>query len=220
VVMKDTLPGQISDVSFSPSQGSCIGGIPGNPALPLTCTLGSLTSGANATVIIVAKVDPGTPDGTILVNNAVVSSDTLDSNNANNSATALTNVTTRADVAIVKTSDATTYKPSSKITYRIDVTNNGASVARAVVVTDNLPDVKQALYQSDTGGCLRNSATNPTQLRCVLGDLQVGESRTFFVVLLVRGSKGTVSNTALVSSTTPDTNGGNNSSTRVVTVGK
>jgi uncharacterized repeat protein (TIGR01451 family) len=220
VVMKDTLPGQISDVSFSPSQGSCIGGIPGNPALPLTCTLGSLASGANATVIIVAKVDPATPAGTILVNNAVVSSDTLDSNNANNSATALTAVITSADLAIVKTSDANTYKPSSKITYRIDVTNNGTSVARAVVVTDDLPDVKQALYQSDTGGCQRNSATNPTQLRCELGDLRVGESRTFFVTLLVRGNKGTVSNTASVSSTTPDPNGGDNSSTRIVTVGK
>jgi len=220
VVMKDTLPAQISDVSFTPSQGSCIGGIPGNPALPLTCNLGSIASGGNATVTIVAKVDPATPGGTILVNNAVVSSDTSDSNNANNNATALTTVSTRADVAIVKTSDALTYKPSSKITYRIDVTNNGESVARAVVVTDNLPDVHQALYQSDTGGCLRNSATNPTQLRCELGDLKVGESRTFFVVLLVRGNKGTVSNTALVSSTTLDPNGGNNSSTLNVTVGK
>ena len=220
VVMTDTLPAQISDVSFSPSQGSCIGGIPGNPALPLTCNLGSLASGASATITVVAKVDPATPEGTILVNNAVVTSDTSDPNNANNNATALTTVNTRADVAIVKTSDATTYKPSSRITYRIDVTNNGSSVARAVVVTDNLPDVRQALYQSDTGGCLRNSATNPTQLRCEVGDLAVGQTRTFFVVLLVRGNKGTISNTVSVVSTTTDPTTGNNTSTRNVTVGK
>lgn len=220
VVVKDTLPAQISDVSFTPSQGSCIGGIPGNPQLPLTCNLGSLANGANATITVTAKVDPATPAGTIIVNNAVVSSDTPDANNANNNATALTTVSTRADVMIVKTSDADTYKPSSRITYRIDVTNQGESVARAVVATDNLPDVKQALYQSDTGGCLRNSATNPTQLRCELGDLGVGESRTFFVVLLVKGNKGTVSNTASVTSTTLDPTPGNNSSTRVVTVGK
>ncbi len=220
VVVKDTLPAQVSDVSFSPSQGSCIGGIPGNPASPLTCNLGSLASGANVSIVVVTKVDPATPDGTILVNNAVVSSATADSNNGNDNATALTTVSTRADVAIVKTSDADTYKPSSRVTYRIDVTNNGESVARAVVVTDDLPTVRQALYQSDTGGCLRNSATNPTQLRCELGDLQVGETRTFFVVLLVRGNKGLVSNTASVTSTTPDPNGGNNISTRDVIVGK
>jgi uncharacterized repeat protein (TIGR01451 family) len=220
VVVKDTLPGQVSDVSFLPSVGSCIGGIPGNPALPFTCNLGSLASLGSATITVVAKVDPGTPSGTILVNNAVVSSDAADPNNGNNNATALTTVNTQADLAIVKTSDADTYKPSSRITYRIDVTNNGASVARAVVVTDNLPDVKQALYQSDTGGCLRNSATNPTQLRCELGDLGVGQTRTFFVVLLVRGNKGTVSNTASVTSATTDPIGANNSSTRVVTVGK
>ena len=165
-------------------------------------------------------MDPGTPSGTIIVNNAVVSSDTSDPSNANNNATALTAVTTQADVAIVKTSDANTYKPSSNITYRIDVTNNGPSVARAVVVTDSLPSVKQALYQSDTGGCQRNSATNPTQLRCTLGDLQVGESRTFFVVLLVRGSKGVVTNTAVVTSTTPDPTPGNNTAIRNVTIGK
>jgi hypothetical protein len=100
------------------------------------------------------------------------------------------------------------------------VTNNGESVARAVVVTDALPDVKQALYQSDTGGCLRNSAKDPTQLRCELGDLRVGESRTFFVTLLVRGNKGVVSNTASVASATPDPISGNNSSTRSVTIGK
>ena len=132
----------------------------------------------------------------------------------------MTTVQTRADVAVVKSSDADTYKPSSRVTYRIDVTNNGPSVARAVVVTDNLPDVRQALYQSDTLGCQRNSATDPTELRCELGDLRVGESRTFFMVLLVRGNKGLVSNTASVSSATTDPNAGNNSSTRNVIVGK
>jgi uncharacterized repeat protein (TIGR01451 family) len=150
----------------------------------------------------------------------VVSSGFADPDNGNNNVTALTTVNTRADLAIVKTSDQLVYKPSSKITYDIAVTNNGDSVARAVVVTDLLPDLRQALYQSDTGGCQRNSATNPTQLRCELGDLQVGESRTFFVVLLVRGNKGDIANTVTVTSSTTDPVPGNNSSTRIVTVGK
>ncbi len=221
VVVKDVLPKEVALVSATPSQGVCAGTtVPGDPAQPLTCTLDTIASGGVATITVVVKVDPATANGAILVNNASVTSDFADPNNANNVSTALTTVQTRADLAIVKTSDADTYKPSSRITYQIDVTNNGSSVARAVVVTDNLPDVKQALYQSDTAGCLRNSATDPTQLRCELGDLGVGESRTFFVVLLVRGNKGLVSNTASVSSATTDPVAANNSSTRSVTVGK
>ena len=102
----------------------------------------------------------------------------------------------------------------------VDALRSGKFPFRGVVVIDVLPPVKQALYQSDTAGCQRNSATNPTQLRCQLGDLQVGETRTFFVVLLVRGSKGIVSNTASVLSPTTDPVPGKNSSTKVVTVGK
>ena len=221
VVVKDVLPKEVALVSATPSQGACAGTtVPGDPAQPLTCTLDTIASGAGATITVIVTVDPATANGAILVNNASVASDYADPNNANNVSTALTTVLTRADLTIVKSSDADTYKPSSRITYRIDVTNNGASVARAVVVTDNLPDVHQALYQSDTAGCLRNSATDPTLLRCELGDLRVGESRTFFVVLLVRGNKGLVSNTASVSSATTDPNAGNNSSTRNVIVGK
>jgi uncharacterized repeat protein (TIGR01451 family) len=221
VVVRDVLPKEVTLVSATPSQGACAGTtVPGDPAQPLTCTLDTIASGAGATITVVVRVDSATANGAILVNNASVASDYADPNNANNVSTALTTVQTRADVAVVKSSDADTYKPSSRITYRLDVTNNGPSVARAVVVTDNLPDVHQALYQSDTAGCLRNSATDPTELRCELGDLKVGESRTFFVVLLVRGNKGLVSNTASVASVTTDPNAGNNSSTRNVIVGK
>ena len=89
------------------------------------------------------------------------------------------------------------------------------------IVTDNLPDLKAAIYQSDTGGCVLST---PTTLTCNLGDMAVGDNRTFFVYVLIHGSKGAVSNTASVASAssppTPDPTPGNNSSTRVVTIGK
>ena len=165
---------------------------------------------------MVVTVNSVVTSGTLLVNNADVTSDTADPNNGNNVATAGTTVQTRADVAIVKSSDAPTYKPSTTVTYRIDVTNNGPSKALNVIVVDDLPATKQAIYQSDTGGCVLST---PSRLTCNQGDLAVGETKTFFVYVVIKGNKGDVSNTASVTSATTDVILGNNSSTRVVTIG-
>jgi uncharacterized repeat protein (TIGR01451 family) len=219
VVVTDVLSGQVSFVSASPSQGACQAGVvPGDPTKPLTCNLGALANGASASVTVIAKVNSDTPAGTILVNNGTASSDSADPNTANNIATASATVNTSADLAIVKTSDALTYKPSTVVTYKITVDNiAGPSKALNVVVTDNLPTQKQAIYQSDTGGC---ALSTPTTLTCNIGDLAVGQSKTFFVYVLIKGSQGAVSNTASVTSATTDPNAANNSSVRIVTIGK
>ena len=218
VVVHDALSGQVSFVSATPSQGSCQAGVvPGDPTKPLTCNLGTLASGGSATLTVVVNVNSDVPPGTILVNNADVTSDSPDSNTSNNVATASTTVQTRADLAILKTSDSAVYKPSTVVTYSINVMNNGPSKALNVVVTDNLPELKAAIYQSDTGGCVRST---PTTLTCNLGDMAVGQSKTFFIYVLVKGSRGEVSNTASVASATTDPVSPNNSSTRVVTIGK
>jgi uncharacterized repeat protein (TIGR01451 family) len=218
VAVRDALSALVSFVSATPSQGACQAGVvPGDPEKPLLCNLGTLASGASATLTVVVRVNSDVPAGTLLVNNADVSSDVVDPNTGNNVATAATTVQTRADLAITKTSDASTYKPSTVVTYSITVANNGPSTARSVVVTDNLPDLKQAIYQSDTGGCVLST---PKTLTCSVGDLAVGGTRTFFVYVLIKGNQGVVSNTASVASATSDPVVANNSSTRDVTVGK
>ena len=201
-------------VSAVPSQGSCSGTTtPGTPP-PLICNLGSLLNGGLATVTVVVTVNADTPNGRTLINNASVASSFSDPNNANNNATANTLVQTRADLVVVKTSDSPSYKPSSLITYTVTVTNNGPSNALAVAVTDNLPTTKQAIYLSDTGGCTKSGLT----LTCVVGDLAVGATRAFNINMTVKGSKGSVSNTATVASPTTDPTPANNTSTRIVTV--
>jgi uncharacterized repeat protein (TIGR01451 family) len=89
-------------------------------------------------------------------------------------------VVARADLAIIKTSDQSTYKPSSLITYTLSVTNNGPSDAQAVVITDNLPDGQQALYVSDMGGCTKSGDA----LTCTVGAFAVDESRSLNVNVL------------------------------------
>ncbi len=158
------------------------------------------------------------PAGTVINNNATVSSSVSDPNNGNNSATAAVTVNARSDLAITKTSDQASYKPSSVVTYTVSVTNNGPSNALAVIVTDNLPDIQQALYQSDTGGCVANAST-PTILTCDLGSMPVGTSKSFNIYELIHGSQGNVSNTASVTSSTTDPNLANNTSVRTVTIG-
>ena len=213
----DALSALVSFQSATPSQGSCQAGVvPGDPTKPLTCNLGTIASGGAATLTVVVRVNSDVPPGTLLVNNADVSSDVGDPNNGNNVATAATTVQTRADLAIVKGSDAAIYKPSTTVTYRIDVTNAGPSKALNVVVTDNLPAFKQANYLSNTGGCVLST---PTTLTCNMGDLAVSQTKTFFVYVQVKGSRGEVSNTASVTSATTDPSAANNTSTRIVTVG-
>lgn len=216
-VVTDILPAQVSVVSATPSQGSCSGTtVPGDPLQPLTCNLGGLASGGGATVTVVVKVHSSVPEGAILINNATVSSDYSDPNTGNNNVTAPTTVQARADLAITKTSDASSYKPSSQITYTVTVVNNGPSDALTVVVTDTLPSasIRQAVYLSDTGGCTKSGDV----LTCNLGDMPVGTSKSFNIDITVKGARGQVDNTASVNSATVDPAGGNNTVTYSVTV--
>jgi|GEM_PF-1562036 len=182
----------------------------------LTCPLGDIPpSGPEPIKIYVnVVVKASTPHGTLIVNSASLSSDTGDSNPANNEASLSLGSGTRADLAIVKTSDADIYKPSTTIKYTITVTNNGPSDAQAVVVTDNLPVTKQAIYQFDTGGCTKSGLT----LTCSFGTIAAGASNSINVYVLVKGNKGQVENTASVVSGQFDPLMANNTSTLIVLI--
>ena len=143
-----------------------------------------------------------------LQNDARISSDTFDANNANDLAHSFTTVNQQADLAIGITSDPTPaqgYKPSSTIHYKITVNNLGPSDADAVKVTVTLPPLKSGNYVSDDGGCSLSSVT----LTCPLGTFVAsGPTKTILVDWFVQGAKGVVTTTASVASTanppTPD----------------
>jgi hypothetical protein len=58
-----------------------------------------------------------------------------------------------------------------------------------------------------------------TTLTCTLGDMAVGETRSFNVYMVVKGSRGQVVNQASVDSATMDPNPVNDADTRTVTIG-
>jgi uncharacterized repeat protein (TIGR01451 family) len=78
VVVNDDLPSGLQFVSAVPTQGSCSG------TDPFTCSLGTLASGATATITLQALV---TATSGSIANTATVTSATADGNGGNNSST-------------------------------------------------------------------------------------------------------------------------------------
>jgi uncharacterized repeat protein (TIGR01451 family) len=215
VVLTDTLPAGTTVVSVTPPAGAnCLPGTPGNPLQPISCALGNVGPGATRVVVVVVRVASNVADGTLLVNNATVSSETADPNNANNLVSTSVTVRTRADLAVTKTSDKEKYTILSPLVWTVTVRNNGPSDAQAAVVTDQLPPHKQAAYISNTGGCGKVGDV----LTCNLGTVAAGATVTFTVREKTGVWTGKVRNTATVTAATPDPVAANNTATKEVQV--
>jgi uncharacterized repeat protein (TIGR01451 family) len=211
--IRDFLPDSVAVVSVSGGVGAtCVSGVPGDPTHPTRCAYASLASGATATMTLVVQVKPG--NHPTVSNEAQVASDVLDPNTSNNIADATTTIKV-ADLQIVKTSDASTYKASAQITYTLTVTNNGPAAAENVVVTDSLP-----LVDKDRVSVLSSTCTLAgTVATCNLGAIAPLASKTVTIAIIPKGNRGQISNTATVASSTFDPDSSSNSSTRVVLSG-
>lgn len=166
--------------------------------------------------------------GNVVVNNARISSNvdglapaTPDPNSANNTAVPPQNVIVGyADVAIgvgnKTTSNATPVAGGAAFNYQIRITNNGPSNAKNVVMTDPLPQSINFISVSVPAGPagLGFSCTGPNQntngtVTCTSADMPPGNV-TVTIVAQVAGATaaGVRTNTAQVSSSTPEPNGG------------
>ena len=124
---------------------------------------------------------------------------------------------TAADLAITKSASPDPVTTGSDVTYTMVVTNNGAANAQAVVVNDDLPgSVSFVSCAANNGGVCGGSGNNRT---ITLSSLPSGSSATITMVATANGAAGsTISNTASISSATPDPNPANNSATAVTVV--
>jgi uncharacterized repeat protein (TIGR01451 family) len=196
VVVTDTLPSSVSFGSATPSQGSCSG------TDPVVCNLGTLTSGATATITIVATP---TVEGIIITNQAQVMGSEPDPNLENNIATEDTVVRPAADLSITKSDWPDPATVEEPLTYTITITNAGPDDATDVTVTDTLPiDVDFGTATPSQGSC---SGTNP--VICDLGTLTSGATATITIVVTPT-MPGIIINLAEVTGAEPDPDPGNN----------
>jgi uncharacterized repeat protein (TIGR01451 family) len=195
--------------------------LPGTPtpgsAGTITCTKATMAVGETASFPLTVSVLTTAALGSTINYTATVSSTTTDSIPANNTSSASTLVgsATTADISVVKTDVVDPVTTGSVLTYDILVTNNGPAAATSVTLTDPLP--ANTTYQSvtTTRGTCTWAGPAPGTVTCSIGALPVGGTATITlqVNVLAAASGQTLSNTATVSSLTPEpTNAlGNNS---------
>jgi uncharacterized repeat protein (TIGR01451 family) len=107
-----------------------------------------------------------------------------------------------ADLAVTKTGALS----GSNAIWGVQVTNTGPNAAQNVVVLDTLPS---RLSFGSAPGCTYNSSTRV--VRCELASLATGASASFTITTSAPSKgNGWVTNTAQVSSATPDGNTSNN----------
>jgi len=203
VTVTDTLPAGVTLVSASASQGTCSG------TATITCTLGTLNAAASAGVTIVVKP---TAAG-LLTNSASVSAVETDSNSANNSASATTTVNPSVDLVLTKTDSPDPVTAGNNLTYAINVSNNGASSATGVTVTDTLPAGVTLVSASTSQGICSGTAT----ITCTLGTLNATANAGVTIVVKPTAA-GLLTNSASVSAVETDLNSTNNSATANTTV--
>lgn len=106
----------------------------------VTCNFGTLQPGQTLPPITLrARVEHDVAPGTSIDLTAEVQSSTTDTNNDNNVDSARVNVTALADLAVTKSVQPSPLVAGGQASFIIDVTNNGPSDARTVVLTDQIP---------------------------------------------------------------------------------
>ena len=134
VVVNDNVP-VLSNVTWS-LNGVNMGGWTD------TANLGVMKPGEVDTLLFTGTVPSGTVNGTVLNNTAYVTSPTdPDSHNS----TAITNVSTLANLSITKTA-ASTVVAGNSLVYTVVVSNSGPSDAQDVVVNDVVPVLSDVIW--------------------------------------------------------------------------
>jgi len=218
VTVTDTLPAELTFVSCNSTGGGVCGGTGNNR----TVTFASLAAGVSATITIEATIGAATLHGATLSNTASATSATFDPNSANNSATATTAVINQADLGVTKTASASAVQVGTNVTYIITVANSAPNSALNATLTDALPPGLTFVSNSGASGwtCVNPTAGSAGTITCSISSLASGGTATFTIVASVSCgvAHGTVIvNQATLSSSTPDPNSSNNTSTASAT---
>jgi uncharacterized repeat protein (TIGR01451 family) len=221
---QDTLPAALQFVSLKQDTGptaSCTTPAAGSSGL-VSCSLGTLPNAGSAQFTLVVRVR-SSASGSVSNTATVSVTDSVDPNGSNNSSTAMTTVTRSADLSATKSAPASVVA-GTDLTYTVVVGSNGPSDATSVTLDDPLPAGTTFVSTTEPAGfsCTHPAVGAGGTVNCTASTLATGASRTFTIVVHVDPSSAngsTISNTATVSSSTPDPSSSNDFSTVGTTVG-
>lgn len=169
VVVADPTPAGLTFVS---NAGGC--------STPFPCSLGDLAAGASVQIVSQWQVPPSFPAPSDISNTATVATASIETNTANNSATAVSRVVAIADIAMTKTVDNPTPTIGQEVLFTVTATNLGPNDATGVQVVDQFPvnltlttaTPSQGTYDPLTGrwevGALALSQSATLQMRAIV----------------------------------------------------
>lgn len=184
----ETVPAHTTFNSAASSAGwSCAAGAPAGTACSLA--VGGLASGTSVNRIFAVTVVAPVPQGTTqTVNTATLvpaATPNLEIDSTNNTATDTTPILEPADLALVKSTSATTAEPGALLAYTLTLTNSGGPAA-GVSLTETVPDHTTFVAASSSAGwsCADGSPTG-TPCSLALGTVAGGATvvRTFAVLV-------------------------------------
>ena len=212
VTLTDTLPA--GTWTIGGADGASCSGTSGT----MTCSFGTLASGASRTVTLTrptAIADCGTLPNSVSVATTYGGAN-IDVDTTNNTSSATVTVTC-PDVEVHKTAEASSISAGDTARFTITVHNLGSGAANGVTVSDPLPPVDNGwVIDSQTSGM---GCTVGTSLTC--GPFDLGPDATATVVIsavTVAADCGTLPNTVQIAVTGGDTNAANNTSSASITV--
>jgi uncharacterized repeat protein (TIGR01451 family) len=220
-LLGDALPAETTFVSLTvPGGWSCT-----TPAVgaggTVSCTHPSFAVG-NAVFTLVVHVNPATPAGTQISNAAGASSAVPDPNPEDEVGVAITTVGGSADLSVTKVDSTDPVNAGSNLGYTITVANAGPSYAGTVELSDTLPagTTFQSLSVPAGWSCATLAVGAAGTVSCSIGAFAPGNAVFNLTVAVGSGvANGTVlTNTATVTSASPDLNPGNESATATTTV--
>nr|WP_272494159.1 SdrD B-like domain-containing protein [Stenotrophomonas mori] len=186
---------------------------------------GQLANGGSVSYSFRAKVNVGS--GTVTNAAHVAGGVTPDPRPDNNTGTVDTQVTAGADMSLSKKANPAPASAGQEMTFTLTPRNLGPSAAAGIVVVDDLPEGFEVQGTPTAPAGWSCEVTTPTpgrqRVRCTRsGELDAGAQEDITVRALVPStgpnSEGSVTNTAQVSTTTPDANPDNNSGQATFTV--
>ncbi len=203
VTVVDTLPNGVSYVSANPAPSSVVGQV-------ITWNLGTVAAGASGSITVNVQSSNTLANGTQLTNQVQITTTTAGDNPGDNSSS-VTTTAQRADVAVTKSSPNNFPVASGQqVTYYLDFANLGPAAAANVALADVVPAQITGVSWSCTSGC---SGTG-NSISINLGTLAAGATGRVTVTGTAQTSvdREDFTNTATITTSTPETNTTNNQS--------